>query len=100
MTAKRYNTDEIIFVEDEVAVILEGIVHIKSHSENVLPPKLLAKYQQGDIIGYEFSDNGLSKKVETWAIVKYPTEIAFFKPDTFDVTSIRLTRFLVYLELT
>ena len=44
MQVKKFNADEIIFVEDKVAVILEGIVHIKSHSENVLPPKLLAKF--------------------------------------------------------
>lgn len=70
MTVKRYNTDEIIFVEDQVAVILDGVAHMKSHSENVLPPKLLAKYEQGDIMGYQQSDNGLSMKVETWCLVK------------------------------
>ncbi len=58
MRVKRYNTDEIIYVEEEVAVVLEGIVHLKSHSENILPPKLLAKFTQGDIIGYPVCDNG------------------------------------------
>lgn len=85
MTVKRFKTDDIIFVEDKVAMILEGVVHIKSHSENILPPKLLAKYEQGDIMGYEKSDNGLTKKVETWCIVKHPTEVAYFTPENFDV---------------
>jgi len=44
MSVKRFKTDEIVFIEDSVAVILEGVVHVKSHSENILPPKLLAKY--------------------------------------------------------
>ncbi|CDW75604.1 tpr repeat protein [Stylonychia lemnae] len=85
MSVKKYKTDEIIFIEDAVAVILEGVVHLKSHSENILPPKLLAKFEQGDILGYEKSDNGLSRKVETWGIVKHPTEVAFFHPQQFDV---------------
>jgi uncharacterized protein YbaP (TraB family) len=47
------NKGDVIFVENEVAVILDGTVHMKSHSDNILPPKILAKYEQGDIIGYE-----------------------------------------------
>lgn len=68
-----------------MAVILDGVVHMKSHAENVLPPKLLAKYLQGDIIGFDKADKGLSKKVETWCLVKHPTEVAFFSPADFDV---------------
>ena len=44
MKVRRYNIDDILYVEDEVAVILDGVIHVKSHSQNVLPPKLLAKY--------------------------------------------------------
>lgn len=57
MTVKTYNKDDIIFVENEVAVILEGIVHVKSHAESILPPKLMAKYGEGDILGYELAGN-------------------------------------------
>lgn len=39
-------------------------------------------------MGYEKSDVGLSKKVETWCIVKHPTEVAFFYPQHFDVRAI------------
>lgn len=87
MTVKRFNTDDIIFVEDKVAVILEGVVHLKSHSDNILPPKLLAKYEQGDVMGFDKSDEGLSRKVETWCIAKHPTEVAYFSPQHFDVNS-------------
>jgi len=72
-------------VEDEIAVVLDGVVYMKSHSENILPPKLLAKYEQGDIMGFREGDSGLSSKVETWCVVRYPTEVAFFKPTDFKV---------------
>lgn len=86
VTLKHYKTDDIIYVEDQVAVILEGVVHLKSHASNVLPPKLLTKYGEGDIIGYEKADGGLSKKVETWAICKTPVEVFMFSPQDFDVS--------------
>ena len=63
---------------------------MKSHSENILPPKLLAKYLQGDVLGYDEVDQGLSSKVETWNLVKHPTEVAVFKKIDFDVI------FLIY----
>lgn len=44
MKIRQFKTDDIIFIEDEICVILDGIVHLKSHAENVIPPKLLAKY--------------------------------------------------------
>jgi hypothetical protein len=87
MSVRRYNTDEVIYVEDQVAVILDGIVHMKSHSEHILPPKLLAKFTQGDILGYAHADKGVSSKVETWNLVKSPTEVAFFNTSDFDVIS-------------
>lgn len=90
ISVRRYNTDDIIYVEEDVAVILEGIVHLKSHAENVLPPKLLGKYIQGDIMGYAKSDNGISQKVETWCIVKAPTEVAIINPREFDVKTLSL----------
>lgn len=44
MKIKQYNTDDIIYTEEEVSVILDGVIHLKSHALHVLPPKLLAKY--------------------------------------------------------
>ena len=69
MKVKKYKPDDVIYVEDEIAVILEGIVLLKSHGDQVLPPKLLAKYEQGDIIGYSPADNGVSTREESWCIV-------------------------------
>jgi signal-transduction protein with cAMP-binding, CBS, and nucleotidyltransferase domain len=68
MKVRKYNKDDILFVENEVMVLLDGLVYMKGHTEEIVPPKMLAKLQQGDIIGYSKLDGGVSNKVETWCI--------------------------------
>ncbi len=43
MRCKRYKKDEVIFVGSEVNILLDGLVYMKSHTEEVVPPKMLAK---------------------------------------------------------
>ncbi len=45
MKFRKYNKGDILFVEKETIVILDGLVFMKSHSENILPPQIFAKYQ-------------------------------------------------------
>lgn len=85
MKIKQFQPNEIVFVDEEVGVILEGTVHLKSHSEKIIPPKLIAKFQEGDIIGFDKGDRGLSTKIESWIVTKSPTEIAFIDKNMFDV---------------
>jgi signal-transduction protein with cAMP-binding, CBS, and nucleotidyltransferase domain len=80
MKIKKFQKGEILFLETEVMVLLNGQVHMKSHTEEVIPPKMLAKYQQGDIIGFSKADGGVSLKEETWCIANAPTEVAVFDP--------------------
>lgn len=68
MRFKKFNKGDLLFVENEVMVLLDGLVFMKSHTENVVPPIMQAKYQQGDIIGYSPTDGGISNKVETWCL--------------------------------
>ena len=42
---------------------------MKIHDRNVVPPRMLAKLEQGDILGHSINDQGISNKVETWCIV-------------------------------
>ena len=84
MRVKKYTKGEILFVETEIMVLLDGMVFMKGHSDDVLQPKMLAKYQQGDIIGCKAIDNGISNKVESWCIANVPTEVAIFDPKDFD----------------
>jgi hypothetical protein len=61
MRCRRFERDEVLFVVDgDVMVMLDGLVHMKSHAEEVVPPKMLAKLEQGDIIGCPKLDNGTS----------------------------------------
>ncbi|TNV73380.1 hypothetical protein FGO68_gene4626 [Halteria grandinella] len=84
MRFKKFNKGDLLFVENEVMVLLDGLVFMKSHTENVVPPIMQAKYQQGDIIGYSTTDGGISNKVETWCLAQVPTEVAVFSPQDFD----------------
>ena len=47
-------------MDTEVQILLDGLVYMKSHTEDVTSPKILAKLQQGDIIGCTSLDNGIS----------------------------------------
>ncbi len=85
MRCKSYKKDEVIFLDSEVKILLDGLVYMKSHTEEVVAPKMLAKLQQGDIIGCDKLDKGISKKVETWCVANQPTEVAIFDPRDFDV---------------
>ena len=44
MGVKKYNKGEILFVETEDMILLDGMVFMKGHSDDVLKPKMLAKY--------------------------------------------------------
>lgn len=45
MRFKRFNKGDLIFVEKELIVLLDGLVFMKSHTDNVIPPIMQAKYQ-------------------------------------------------------
>ena len=85
MKCRRYKKDEVLFADNEVMILLDGLVHMKSHADDVVPPKMLAKLQQGDIIGFSKVDNGCSQRVDTWCVAVQPTEVAIFNPQDFDV---------------
>ena len=39
MWCRRFERDEVLFVVDgDVMVMLDGLVHMKSHAEEVVPP--------------------------------------------------------------
>ena len=44
MKVKKFKKGEILFAEEETMVILDGLVFMKSHVDNVIPPMMLAKY--------------------------------------------------------
>ncbi len=43
MKVRKYAKGEILFVESEVMILLDGLVFMKGHSEGVTAPQVLAK---------------------------------------------------------
>ena len=80
-------------------MILDGLVFMKSHTQDVVPPIMHAKYIQGDIIGFDKTDGGVSSRVETWCIAHAPTEVAVFSKEDFEVTIKALTVSIVRVGL-
>lgn len=85
MRIERFKKGAIIFCETEVGVILDGKIKMLSHEGNITLPEDLDTLGEGDIIGYDKADEGISKKTESWLVVdSEEVELAFFKPEIFD----------------
>ena len=52
MKVKRYDKGDLLFFENEVLILLDGLVFMKSHTQAVVPPVMQAKYTQGDVLGF------------------------------------------------
>jgi len=50
----------LVFLKGRIGVISSGSVFIKVHSYDVLTPRLLNKYEQGAVIGYNEIDDGIT----------------------------------------
>jgi galactokinase len=52
MKVKQHKMDSVLFPDFDVCIILDGLVESKFHNAGDRIPKPLAKYRQGDILGY------------------------------------------------
>lgn len=43
MKVRKYAKGEILFVETEIMILLDGLVFMKGHTDDVMAPKMLAK---------------------------------------------------------
>lgn len=85
MTIKRLKKGDIVFCESEVAVILDGKVKMLSHEVSITDPIDLDTLGEGDVIGYEKADEGMSKKTESWLVVhSEEVELAFMQEEIFE----------------
>ena len=75
----------MLFLQEnkEVSVILIGDVVMKSHEFSLSPSKILARFVEGDIIGYD-NDNGHSIKTDNWCVCRCLTIVAAFKYEDFE----------------
>ena len=79
-----YDKDQIIFTNNnEVSVIWTGEVVWNSHKENTFPFKILAKYNQGDIIGSGY-DTKSTLDFKNWWITRNKTITLYFTCEDFE----------------
>jgi len=80
-----FDRDKIIFLQDNVGVITNGSIRIRSHENGVLTPFTVGKYKEGQIIGHGESDNNITTHSQTWFLAFEPnTEVVFFPKAVFN----------------
>ena len=80
-----YKKDDIVFISRSVAVILSGAILIKNHPmDDLSNPKLLSKAQEGDVIGFDEGDTGITADPLTWMVTfSDNTEVLIFTREEF-----------------
>ncbi len=67
-----------------MGVVLVGTIFVLSHAEvDIMKPRLLFKCNEGQIIGNEDLDQGVSSHSESWLLTYENTEVIFFKKEHF-----------------
>jgi len=83
MKVKQYEAESVIFPDFDVCIILEGLIESKFHVFGDRIPKPLAKYGEGDILGFNEGDNGNTAHVETWSFSRSQVEVIWMKREDF-----------------
>lgn len=83
MKVKQHEIESVLFPDFDVCIILDGLVESKFHNSGERIPKPLAKYTQGDILGYLDGDNGSTAHVETWSICMSRVEAIWMSRENF-----------------
>ena len=60
---------DLIFIDMNVIIILNGRVVLRKHERNPLKHSMLASYQSGQILGFEDGDDGITKDCDVWVSV-------------------------------
>ena len=80
---KQYASTDNIHLENQVAVILEGFVMIRNHCKSANDVHILAKYKEGDIIGFSPIDRGISTLPDSWSHCISEVEVAIINIEDF-----------------
>ena len=80
----KYGKNDIVYLNEKVGVIITGSVFVRTHSYDMMKPRLLFKAVEGGILGHSDTDNGVTNDAQTWILVQEHTEIAFFKKNCFN----------------
>ena len=69
MKVKQYKSDQVIFVEDKVSIILDGIVFTRNHHKSAgMKPKIYAKHMPGDVLGCGEIDHRTTTHTDSWNV--------------------------------
>ena len=74
MQVRQFKTDNVIFPDNEVIIILEGIVETKRHIFGERVPVPCNIYRAGCVLGFDDGDEGVTSNVETWSVCKGDVE--------------------------
>ena len=83
MTPRRHEKNSVIFPDNEICILLEGIVETKKHKAGLRIPEPCNIYRNGCVLGYDEGDNGITSNVETWSVCKSIVEAIWMKREDF-----------------
>jgi hypothetical protein len=76
MTVKLYEKNKLIFVEDSVSIVLDGMVFTKNHHDSQGgTPVLFTKHLAGSVIGCGEIDRRTTTHSDSWNITSIQTEV-------------------------
>ena len=82
-----YRSDQPIFLRDRIGVITMGSIEVRCHDgPDILKPYFTRKAIEGDVIGFEQGDDGVTSSPLTWLICKQDmTEVIYFSKEHWDL---------------
>ena len=84
MKVRKVKQDEVVFNdENNIQIVLSGSIEGRMYSEESRLYKMIARYNEGDIIGARHLDNGRSSEIECWNVCICDVEIASMPKQTF-----------------
>ena len=70
MTANRHEVNSVIFPDEQIFIILEGMVETKRHIFGKRVPVPCNIYRAGCVLGFDEGDKGVTSNIETWSVCK------------------------------
>ena len=74
MKVSRHEVNSVIFPDERVFILLEGLVETKRHIFGERVPVPLNIYRAGCVLGFEEGDKGVTSNIETWSVCKSQVE--------------------------
>ena len=84
MTVKQHSKGSVIFPDEQICVILDGLVESKQHVAGQRVPIPFNKFQEGDILGFDKGDNGQTSNSNTWSICQSEVEAIWMEKCDFN----------------